>query len=130
MRNPIRAKLPLVYTVLIRGLEFYAHHGVPAEEQVIGHRYKVDLELDIEGGTDETDDISGTVDYGAVAAKIVAIAEGTQHRTVEKLARVIADRLMKEHPNVAGLTMTLVKRLPPAPMIAEEAGVRIRLNRD
>ena len=118
-----------MYTVLIRGLEFYAHHGVPNEEQVVGHRYKVDLELEVEGGCDETDDIAETVDYGTVATNVVAIAQAHRYRTVEKLARKIADHLLAEHACVQALTITVVKRLPPAPIIAEEAGVRLRIER-
>lgn len=119
-----------MYTVLIRGLELYAFHGVPNEERVIGHRYKIDIEFEVEGRTDETDDISETVDYGSVAQQIAAIAQGHKYRTVERLARVIGERLMKEHVCIQRLTLTLVKRLPPAPIIAEEAGVRLTLTRE
>jgi 7,8-dihydroneopterin aldolase/epimerase/oxygenase len=126
--SPCR-KLQPMYTVLIKGLEFYGHHGVPAEEQVIGHRYKVDIEFEVEGDTDETDDIGSTVDYGMVATQITAIAEGQRYKTVERLARVIGERLLREHTCVKRLTITLVKRLPPAPMMADEAGVRLTLER-
>jgi len=118
-----------MYTVLIRGLEFYAHHGVTHEEQVIGHRYKLDLEIDVEGGTDENDDITETVDYGAAAARITAMCQAHHYKTVERLARVIGDRLMEEHPIIQRLTITVTKRLPPAPIIADEAGVRMTLTR-
>jgi dihydroneopterin aldolase len=118
-----------VYTVLIRGLEFYAYHGVPAEERVIGHRYRVDLEMEIEGGCDDNDDVSETVDYGAAATQVVAIAQGHRCRTVEKLAKTIADRLIAEHVCIQRITVTLMKRLPPAPIIAEEAGVRLTVSR-
>jgi dihydroneopterin aldolase len=118
-----------MYTVLIKGLEFYAHHGLPAEERVIGHRYRVDLEMDIEGDTDQTDDIAGTVDYGMAANDVIAVSQGHRYKTVEKLARVVAEQLMKEHSCIARLTITLTKRLPPAPIIAEEAGVRLTLER-
>src|SRR5437016_4674805 len=112
-----------MYTVVIRGLEFYAHHGVSDEEQAIGHRYKVDLDLEVDGTADETDDVAGTVDYGAAAQKAIAIAQGRQHRTVEKLAKTIADGLLQEFASIQSLTVTVIKRLPPAPVIAEEAGV-------
>jgi 7,8-dihydroneopterin aldolase/epimerase/oxygenase len=118
-----------MYTVLIRGLEFYAHHGVPAEERVIGHRYRVDLEMEVEGAADENDDICETVDYGAAANQVVTIAEGQRYKTVEKLARVIAERLLQEHVCIRQITVTVVKRLPPAPIMAEEAGVRLSLSR-
>ncbi len=119
-----------MYTVLIRGLEFYAHHGVPAEERVIGHRYKADFEFEVDGSTDESDDIADTVDYGAAATQIIAISQSHRYKTVEKLAKVIATKLLQEHVCIRRLTVTLVKRLPPAPVIAEEAGVRLTVARD
>ncbi len=118
-----------MYTVLIRGLEFYAHHGVGAEEQVVGHRYKADLEVEVDGGTDENDNIAETVDYGAVAASVTAISQGHRYKTVERLAKTVADQLLKEHPRIQSITVTLTKRLPPAPMMAEEAGVRLTVRR-
>ncbi|HVT14078.1 MAG TPA: dihydroneopterin aldolase [Fimbriimonadaceae bacterium] len=118
-----------MYTVLIRGLEFYAHHGVGAEEQVVGHRYKADLEIEVDGGTDENDNIAETLDYGAAATSITAISQAHRYKTVEKLAKTIGDRLMREHPQIQSLTITLTKRLPPVPVIAEEAGVRLTVRR-
>ena len=118
-----------MFTVLLRGLEFYAHHGVPAEERVIGHRYSVDLEIDVEGDTDTTDDIAQTVDYAAAAQAVLRVSQGHRWRTVERLARAIGEQLMKEHVCIRRLTITLVKRLPPAPVIAEAAGVRLTLER-
>ncbi len=118
-----------MHTVLIKGLEFYAHHGVPPEEQVVGHRYKVDLEIEVDGGADENDDIAETVDYAKIANQVTAIALGHRYRTVERLARVIGERMVREHACITRVTVTLVKRLPPAPMIAEEAGVRLTVAR-
>jgi dihydroneopterin aldolase len=118
-----------MYTVLLRGLEFYAYHGVPDEERVVGHRYKVDLEMEVEGDTDTTDDIAGTVDYGAAAQLVTSVAQGHRYRTVERLARAIGQQLLKEHVCIEKLTITLTKRLPPAPIMAEEAGVRLVLKR-
>lgn len=122
-------KLIFMYTVLVRGLEFYGHHGVPAEERVVGHRYKIDLEIEVEGGADETDDIAQTVDYGAVAALVAAISQGQRYKTVEKLARTIGERMLQEYESVQSVGITLVKRLPPANMMAEEAGVRLTVAR-
>lgn len=118
-----------MYTVLLRGLEFYAHHGLSNEERVIGHRYRVDLEMEVQGGTDVNDDIAETVDYGTAANQVLAMSQGHRYKTVEKLARTIADRLIQEHTCLSSITITLTKRLPPAPVIAEEAGVRLTVTR-
>ncbi len=118
-----------MYTVFIRGIEFYGYHGVPAEERFIGHRYRVDLELRVEGSADTSDHISDTVDYGAIGKVVVEMGTGGKAHTVERLARLIGERILSENPLVESLWISVAKPLPPAPMIAEEAGVEMELAR-
>src|SRR5690349_3843039 len=87
--SPVGPILWAMYTVFIRGLEFYGYHGVPAEERFIGHRYRVDLELRVEGTADESDHVSETVDYGAVATFATQVGTNEKAHTVERLARLI-----------------------------------------
>jgi dihydroneopterin aldolase len=112
-----------VLTVFVKGLEFYAYHGVPAEERTIGHRYSMDLTLSVEATADVTDEVEDTVDYATAATFAQEIAQATQYRTVEKLAGVVADRLLDRYPLVHSVTVQVAKRLPPAPIIAEAVGV-------
>jgi 7,8-dihydroneopterin aldolase/epimerase/oxygenase len=121
--------LTFMYTVFIRGIEFYGYHGVPAEEQFIGHRYRVDLELRVEGAADTTDHISETVDYGAVGAVVVEMGTSGKSHTVERLARSIGERILTDYALVESLWISVAKPLPPAPMIAAEAGVEMELAR-
>jgi 7,8-dihydroneopterin aldolase/epimerase/oxygenase len=118
-----------MYTVFIRGIQFYGYHGVPAEERFIGHRYRVDLELRVNGTSDTTDHISETVDYGAVGAVVVEMGTGGGAHTVERLARLIGERILADYPLVESLWISIAKPLPPSPMIADEAGVEMELAR-
>jgi len=116
-------------TVFVRGIEFYGYHGVPAEERFIGHRYKVDVEMAVNGHADRTDHISDTVDYGAVATLVTTIGQGEAAHTVERLARLMGERILAEYPLVLGVSVRVSKPLPPAPVIAEEAGAEVELKR-
>jgi len=118
-----------MYTVFVRGIEFYGYHGVPAEERFIGHRYKVDIELRVEGTADETDHVSETVDYGAVATLITQIGTTKRAHTVERLARLMGEQILDSYPLVASLWISVAKPFPPAPVIAEQAGVEMELVR-
>ena len=71
--------------VFVRRLEFYAYHGVPAEERQIGHRYVADLDVEIHDRAGETDMVEDTVDYGALAKRLEVLAAGSQHQTLESL---------------------------------------------
>jgi dihydroneopterin aldolase len=117
-------------TLFVTGLEFYAHHGVPSEERAIGHRYILDLELDVDSRAEITDDVADTVDYAAVAQVALDIATGNQFKTVERLAHVIAEALLSKFSKLDRVNVRLAKRLPPAPIIAEELGVEIEMGRN
>ena len=117
-------------TLFVTGLEFYAYHGVPAEERVIGHRYVVDIEFKVDSNAEETDDIADSVDYAAVAESIQSAMEELQVKTLEHLAKHCAIRLIKDFPKIAELCLRIAKRLPPAPIIADEVGVELTMTRD
>jgi len=116
-------------TVFVRGLEFYAHHGVPPQERVIGHRYRVDLEMVVGTEAAESDRVEDTVNYAEAARDVLEVAESGPYFTVERLGSVILDTLLARHPRIEAVTLTLEKRLPPAPIIAESTGVRISRRR-
>ncbi len=116
-------------TVIIEGLEFYAHHGVSQEEQAIGHRYRVDAELDLDAGACSSDDIAETVNYGEVCATIEEIAHLWKMRTLERLADVICDKLLAKFSLVQEIRLSIYKELPPAPYIVRRAGARISKRR-
>lgn len=118
-----------MYTVFVRGLEFYAHHGVPNEEQVIGHRYSVDIDLEVDGIADETDSVDDTVDYGAVCALVQSVGRREQVRTVERLAAILCDAVLARFESVQVVTMNVSKRLPPTDAVVDEAGVMLHRSR-
>lgn len=118
-----------MFTVFVRGIEFYGFHGVPAEERVVGHRYQVDVELQVEGSADRSDHISETVDYGAIAQLVTQIGTTESVHTVERLARIMGDRILADFPLVASLWISVAKPMPPAPVIADLAGVEMEMHR-
>lgn len=112
--------------IVLEGIEFYAYHGVPDEEQVIGHRYRVDLILEVdlrEAG--RTDSVEHTVNYAEVVQKVVDVGTRTQYRLMESLVERICWELFQAFPPVMRITLTLRKRLPPAGAVLESAGVCI-----
>jgi len=116
-------------TLFVTGLEFYAYHGVPAEEREIGHRYIADLELLVDSEAQYSDDVADTVDYAQTAKLMLEVASAKQYRTVERLGQVICEALLQTFPRIHSVNLRLAKRLPPAPIIAEELGVEIEVCR-
>jgi dihydroneopterin aldolase len=118
-----------MYTVFVRGIEAYAYHGVPAHERAVGHRYLVDVEMEVSGTADRSDEVSDTVDYAAAGQIVQSVLSDSPCKTVEHLASEILDRLFAMSPLIVEATATVEKPLPPMPVIAEAAGVRLTRGR-
>lgn len=122
---------PVPMTVVrVRGLETYAHHGVPDEEQAIGHRYRFDLDLGLATcGATESDAVSETVNYAEVCGAVLEVCHASRRRTLERLATLVLDEMFARFPSVVWAEVTVVKPHPPAPFIVESLGVTIRRDR-
>ena len=114
-----------MYTVFVRGLEVYAYHGVSTEERALGHRYVVDVEMEVAGDADSTDDVRDTVDYGEIGQLVEFVVRNEQCFTVERLATLVADRLLAKFEPAVEVTVTIEKPMPPMPVVAEASGVTI-----
>ncbi len=102
-----------MFAVFVKGLEFYGYHGVSTEEQKVGHRYRVSITMHVEGKADETDDLANTVDYGAAAELVLKLGLESQHKTVEKLAGVIADHILVAFGSVSECQVEVAKIASP-----------------
>lgn len=116
-------------TVFVEGLEFYAFHGVPAEERVIGHRYVVDLWMTVPPTACVSDRVEDSVDYGQVAMRLTDIGQATQFLTVERLGQAMIEEVASSYPLVTSIRLRIAKRLPPAPVIAAATGIELRWER-
>ncbi len=110
-------------TILIHGLELSTRIGVPEEERAGWQTLRADLELRLRGRVETFgDDLAATVDYDAVARQVRALAAERPRRLIETLAGEIAALLLEKHPQLAGLTVTLRKRILPG---VDDVAVRV-----
>ena len=116
-------------SIHIDGLEFYGHHGVSDAEQEVGHRFILDLVLETEEKASRTDEIADTVDYGSVMELTISVGVDSQYRTLERLATVICDEILRQNKGVDAVEIYLRKMAPPAPYIVSEVGVHMRRER-
>lgn len=80
-------------------VRFFGRHGVTAAEESVGAWFSVDVELGVDlTAAAVSDDLAATVDYGAVAKRVVEIGTGPRVNLIERLAGVIAERLLSEFP--------------------------------
>ena len=115
---------PLV--VRIEGLEVFAHHGVHEHERRDGQPFLFDVELEpASTGAERTDELADAVDYGAVAERVVELAQGGPYRLLERLAALVADDLLASFP-LAAVWVTVHKPLAPIPHPFADVSVTVK----
>jgi dihydroneopterin aldolase len=111
----------------LRGLRVFARHGVLETERQSGQEFVIDavLWLDTRPAAG-SDDPSKTVDYGALANRLVRLAEEPPVRLIETLAQRLAADCLSE-PLVAEVEITVHK--PQAPIAHPFTDVTITIRR-
>jgi dihydroneopterin aldolase len=80
-------------------VRFFGRHGVTPAEESVGAWFSVDVELGVDlASAAVSDELTATIDYGAVAQRVVEIGTGPRVNLIERLAGVIAERLLSEFP--------------------------------
>jgi 7,8-dihydroneopterin aldolase/epimerase/oxygenase len=115
--------------IFFRRMKFYGYHGVYSEENKLGQRFYVDLELMLDLSVPaETDDLKRTVDYAKVFETVRELVEGRTYRLVEALAESIAQALLTNFP-IEEVWVRVTKPDPPIPGHYDAVGVEIRRKR-
>jgi len=89
---------------------FYAYHGVMSDEQNLGGKFEVDVELHCDlSEAKERDDLLATVNYEKVYAVMKQTVVGKKFFLIEALAHSIASGVLKEFPMVKKTTIRIRK---------------------
>jgi dihydroneopterin aldolase len=100
-------------TIAIQGAEFFAYHGFYPEEQKLGTKFIVDVEVNFKPLNDiKADKISNTVDYEKVYQMIAHQMKHTR-KLIETVAQSIADDIKSLYPFVDGIRVIIKKKNPP-----------------
>jgi dihydroneopterin aldolase len=113
--------------VSLRGVTARGRHGVFDFEREQGQTFVVDVccHLDLAAAA-RTDDLTETLDYGRLAAAIVADIEGEPLNLIEALADRVAQTCLRT-PAVGEVEVTVHK--PEAPMPVHVSDVAVTLVR-
>ena len=117
------------WTVCLDGLEVFAHHGVYDAERELGQRFLVDVALELSecpGGT--SDELGDTVDYAALADRVVQIVSGPPVALLERLASKIADAALEHDPRAAAVSVVVHK--PHVAIAHQLSEARVELRRE
>ncbi len=115
--------------VELHGLSIYTHHGVTDAEREIGQRLVIDVAFDVPScDAVVTDRIEDTIDYGEVADIVSFAASERSYKTLERLCKVIGERLM-ERFGCESARVRAAKPEPPLPLSIEEVAVEVTHDR-
>lgn len=115
-----------LYTIRLSNCAFFARHGVHAEEEVLGQRFFVDAELEVDSAGPLSDDaIGATVDYGAVFTEIERIVCGQRRFLIEALAHDVATSLCATFEQVRRARITIRKPNAPVRGILDHVSVTV-----
>ena len=109
----------------LRGLRAVGTHGALPEEQFRGQPFEVDLDLQVDlRRAGQSDDLTDTVDYGALAESVERVVTKERFQLLERLAERIADEVRQDE-RVEAATVTVRKLRPPVAVDLSSAAVTI-----
>lgn len=101
------------YTIELRDVHLFAHHGVMPQEQEIGAWFTIDIEIEINDySCSESDLIEGTVSYADVY-NILCEEMKKPSRLLENVCNRISRRLYDNFCQITAIRITLCKDTPP-----------------
>ena len=99
--------------VALEGAGFFAYHGYYPEEQVIGTRFLVDIQVGFLAETQlDTDNLSHTVNY-EVLYHIIEAEMQQPRKVIETVAQAILKQVTNRFPFIKTAKVTIKKLSPP-----------------
>lgn len=116
--------------IYVNQMEFWGYHGLFPEENKLGQRFYVDLELELDlKPASQSDDMTRSIDYGAIYEVTKELIEGKAYRLVETVAEKISTRLFDEFTLLEGCLVKVYKPDPPIPGHYKSVAIEIHRSR-
>ncbi len=110
--------------IVIEEMEFYAFHGHYQEEQIVGNRFLVDLELETDLSVPaQSDQLDDAVNYQQAYKLIKHEMRITKSNLLENIAKRILDALFREMKGIDKATVKIRKMHPPMGGPIQSVGV-------
>lgn len=110
----------------IKDLEIIGFHGAIPEEKVLGQKFALSFELDVDlRQAGKNDDLTKTVHYGELAQKVEEEFTKTSYDLIEKAAEEICEFVLLNYPLVKKVKLLLKKPWAPTRKHVEYVAVEI-----
>ncbi|WP_267425782.1 dihydroneopterin aldolase [Methylobacterium sp. GC_Met_2] len=112
--------------IRVTRIAVFGRHGLLPEEAVLGQRFYISLEAQLDlGEAGRTDDVAGTVSYADLTQIAVEIATERRFNLIEALAETIAATILDKFARVAAIVVRVDKPSAPVPAILDGVSIEI-----
>ena len=116
--------------ITLKKLKFYGYHGVLEEENRLGQKFTVNIELYANlRKACETDAVEDTINYALVYDLVKKVVETEQYNLIEKLAEKITKRIFSSFEKVNEIVVEIEKPEAPVNGIYDYFSVELRRKR-
>jgi len=122
--------MPDINIIRIKNAVFYAYHGAYKDEQNLGGKFEVDIDMYCDfAEAAHNDNLERTVDYEKVYAVIKELVEGKKYFLIEALGYKIADGILDNFAMVGRVDVRVRKNNPPVRGVIDAVEVEVRRDR-
>jgi len=116
--------------IRIKNAVFYAYHGTEEDEQNLGGKFEIDVDLycDVTVAA-EKDALKKTVDYEKVYAVISDVVLARRYRLLEAIGMTIGKAIIRDFYNVERVVTRIRKPHPPVKGVVDFVEVEISQTR-
>ncbi len=116
--------------IRIHNASFYAYHGVATDEQNLGGKFEVDVDMHCDLAAAKTSDhLRETVNYEAVYAVVQRTVTEKKYYLLESLSGAIIRRLLREFSLIEEVCVRVRKPHPPVKGVVDYVEVEISESR-
>ncbi|GAB6138850.1 dihydroneopterin aldolase [Halanaerobaculum tunisiense] len=116
--------------IILDGLSFYGYHGALEEENKLGQKFIIDLELKCnlqEAG--RTDQLDKSVNYAQVYQVVKQICQQEEYKLLEAVGENIASKILEKFSLVEEISVRVKKPEAPIKGILDYVAVDIERSR-
>ncbi len=119
-------KCTLMGKIIIEEMEFYAFHGHYQEEQIVGNRFLVDLEMEADlTDAADSDNLNDAVNYQQAYQIIKNEMRRTKSNLLENIGKRILDALFTEMEGIEKASIRVRKLNPPMGGPIKSVGIKM-----
>ncbi len=109
--------------IILSKLKFFAYHGVMAQENKVGHEFRVSVKINCDFSKALiSDKVKDTLNYGE-AFDIIKHEMEIPSKLMEHLAKRIVDALFRRFHNAKSILISIIKENPPINADCDGCGI-------